>query len=139
MIRQTTNLIGGYYLEGSIAYEDIAVLSVPSFVGLGDIEASFQRVGLQFLQESKAAGKTNLIVDVSANGGGTILQGYNLFTELFPHLIPYGATRFSAHEAFDIIGTEVSAVAGPVYPWNITAEVVLDDFLGPSITAPMAT
>ena len=67
---------------------------------------------------------------------GTILQGYNLFKNLFPSLVPYGATRFRAHEAFNIIGETVSAAAGPNYPWdNLTAIflglanfTVLDDF-----------
>lgn len=61
-----------------------------------------------------AANKTKLIIDVSANGGGTILQGYDLFKQLFPHILPYGATRFRAHEAFDLIGQEVSHFGGLV-------------------------
>ena len=104
------------------AYSSIAVLSVPSFVGLGPEELSFQAVATAFIADAVAAGKTKLIVDVSANGGGTILQGYNLFKNLFPSLVPYGATRFRAHQAFDIMGETVSAVAGPNYPWdNLTA------------------
>jgi hypothetical protein len=51
---------------------------------------------------------------VSANGGGTILQGYDLFKQLFPHILPYGATRFRAHEAFDYIGQETSYFSGLV-------------------------
>ena len=112
MIRQINNLIGGYYLS-SPEYSDVAVLSVPSFVGLSAAEQSFQQVAFDFIAQSKAAGKTKLIIDVSANGGGTILQGYSLFTNLFPDLVPYGATRFRAHEAFDIMGQVVSSVAGP--------------------------
>lgn len=41
-------------------------------------------------------------------GGGTILQGYNLFLNLFPGTLPYGATRFRNHEGFNIIGETVS-------------------------------
>jgi hypothetical protein len=44
----------------------------------------------------------------------------NLFLNLFPDLFPYGANRFRAHEAFNIIGQVVSDAAGPVYPWNIS-------------------
>ena len=133
VIRQTNNLVGGYYLDAA-GYEDAAVLSVPSFVGLLSAEESFQQVAFDFIQQAKAAGKTKLIIDVSANGGGTILQGYSLFTNLFPDLIPYGATRFRAHQAFDLMGQVVSEVAGPVYPWNLTnppgPDDVLDDFVG---------
>lgn len=133
VLRQENNLIGGYYLDAA-GYEDIAVLSVPSFVGLGSAEETFQQVATDFIAAAVAAGKTKLVIDVSANGGGTILQGYSLFKNLFPALDPYGATRFRAHQAFDIIGEVVSEVAGPVYPWNYTAtdptDIVLDDFLG---------
>ena len=133
VIRQINNLIGGYYLDAA-GYEDAAVLSVPSFVGLLSAEASFQQVAFDFIKQAKADGKTKLIIDVSANGGGTILQGYSLFTNLFPDLVPYGATRFRAHQAFDLMGQVVSEVAGPAYPWNLTnppgPDDVLDDFVG---------
>jgi hypothetical protein len=58
------------------------------------------------------AGKKKLIIDVSANAGGTILQGYDLFKQLFPQKLPYGANRFRTHEAFDIIGQEISWYSG---------------------------
>jgi hypothetical protein len=77
VIKQKNNLIGGYYLDAE-GYEDVAVLSVPSFVSLDTAEEEFQQVGQKFLAAAKAAGKTKLIIDVSANGGGTILQGYDL-------------------------------------------------------------
>lgn len=74
VIRQSNNLNGGYFLEGE-GYEDIAVLSVQSFVGTDTAEKEFQFVNQEFISQAKAAGKTKLIIDVSANGGGTILQG----------------------------------------------------------------
>lgn len=126
------NLIGGYYLSGP-GYDDVAVLSVPSFVGGGDAEEqSFSEVGLNFLKQSKADGKKKLIIDVSANGGGTVSQGYNLFTELFPQLIPYGGNRWRGHQGVDIMGQLVSNVSGTVYPWDINAEnnTILNNFYG---------
>ena len=135
VIRQISNLIGGYYLDQP-GYEDVAVLSVPSFVGLFSAEESFQQVAFDFIAQSKADGKTKLVIDVSANGGGTILQGYSLFTNLFPDLVPYGATRFRAHQSFDIIGQVVSDVAGPVYPWNLTDPPGPDDILNDFLDEP---
>ncbi|KAL9057637.1 MAG: hypothetical protein Q9162_002252 [Coniocarpon cinnabarinum] len=131
VIRNSQNLVGGYYLN-SPGYQDAAILSIPSFVGDGSQEESFQDVVTQFLKQSKTDGKQKLIIDVSANAGGTILQGYDVFKQLFPDQLPYGATRFRAFESTDLIGSEVSDVAGPVYPWDINdpANVVLDDFLG---------
>jgi hypothetical protein len=97
----------------------VAVLSVPSFVGDGDAEISFQQTGENFIAAAKAAGKTKLIVDVSANGGGTILQGYDLFKQLFPTIDPFAAAdRLRAHQAVELIGTVFSTVAGE-YPRSL--------------------
>ncbi len=71
-----------------------------------------QIVNTWLINLAKASGKKKLIIDVSANGGGTILQGYDLFKQLFPSILPYGATRFRAHEAFNLIGEEVSWYTG---------------------------
>jgi len=97
VIREMNNLNSGYFLEGE-GYDDVAVLSVPSFVGLGTDELDFQQVNTYLINQAVAAGKTKLIIDVSANGGGTILQGYDLFKQLFPSILPDGYTRFRAHE-----------------------------------------
>lgn len=104
---QRNNLIAGYYLEGE-GYDDVAVLSVPSFVSSSYAELEFQRIGTQFILGAKADGKKKLIIDLSANGGGTILQGYDMFKQLFPSLLPYGGTRFRAHETLDLLGQKFS-------------------------------
>lgn len=96
----------GYFLEGD-GYDDVAVLSVPSFVSATEDEIPFQIVNTYLINRAVAAGKKKLIIDVSANGGGTILQGYDLFKQLFPQILPYGATRYRAHKAFNLIGKEV--------------------------------
>lgn len=105
------NTNSGYFLEGE-DYDDVAVLAVRSFVGGAGSQENFQAVNTYLIDQAVAQGKTKLIIDVSANGGGTILQGYDLFTQLFPQILPYGANRFRAHEAFDLVGQEVSAYAG---------------------------
>lgn len=110
VIYQRNNLIAGYYLEGE-EYSDVAVLTIPSFVSSSFAEIEFQRIGTQFLLQAKADGKTKLMIDLSANGGGTILQGYDLFKQLFPSLLPYGGTRFRAHETLDLIGQKFSYLA----------------------------
>ncbi|KAF2656706.1 hypothetical protein K491DRAFT_596330 [Lophiostoma macrostomum CBS 122681] len=112
--RESHNLIGGYYLEDD--YSDIAVLSVPSFVGIDGAQADFQAVAQNFLAAAKAAGKKKLIVDVSANGGGTILLGYDLYKQLFPEGIGHAAAdRFRAHESTDLIGQKYSELSAD-YP-----------------------
>jgi hypothetical protein len=105
------NANSGYFLSGD-EYDDVAVLAVRSFVGGSGSQENFQAVNTYLIDQAVAQNKTKLIIDVSANGGGTILQGYDLFTQLFPQILPYGANRFRAHEAFDLIGEEVSKYSG---------------------------
>lgn len=112
VVQATSNVIMGYYLEGE-GFDDVAVLAVPSFVSISTLEKEFQDLGDQFLAAAKAAGKSKLIIDVSANGGGTILQGYDLFKKLFPSMLPYGATRFRAHDALNVIGQTFSDFVEP--------------------------
>ncbi|KAE9975034.1 hypothetical protein EG328_003510 [Venturia inaequalis] len=123
IFREPKNAIGGYYLD-NVAYADVAVLSVPSFDGY----AEFQQVGQNFLAKAVADGKKKLVIDVAANGGGIILQGYDLFKQLFPLIDPYAAgDRFRAHESFDLIGQFVSNISG-YYPrsLDIEDETILD-------------
>ncbi|KAJ8112940.1 hypothetical protein OPT61_g4819 [Boeremia exigua] len=109
VIREAHNLIGGYFLEDD--YADVAVLSVPSFVGISAQE-EFQATAVKFLATAKAAGKKKLVIDVSANGGGTILLGYDLYKLLFPNDIDHAAAdRFRAFESTDLLGQKFSEFA----------------------------
>lgn len=101
----------GFFLDAP-GYEDVAVLAVGSFVGDGSEETNFQSVNTYFIETAAAMGKTKLIIDLSANGGGTILQGYDLFKQLFPSMLPYGASRYRAHEAFNLLGEQTSYLSG---------------------------
>jgi hypothetical protein len=104
------NTINGFYVNAP-GYEDVAVLQVPSFVSSQSAEIGFQRTTQEFLPKAVAAGKTKLIIDLQANGGGTVMQGYDLFKQLFPSEDPWGANRFRYHEAADLIGQVFSELA----------------------------
>jgi hypothetical protein len=104
------NLINGFFIDAP-GYEDVAVLQVPNFVGDQSAEVSFQRTTQQFIPKALAAGKKKLIIDLQANGGGTILQGYDMYKQLFPKGDPYGANRFRYTEAVDLIGQSFSSWA----------------------------
>lgn len=56
------------------------------------------------------------------------MQGYDLFKQLFPQILPYGANRFRAHEALDLIGQEVSWYSGQ-FPRELTNNLTLDNIL----------
>ncbi|KAF2755789.1 hypothetical protein EJ05DRAFT_442160, partial [Pseudovirgaria hyperparasitica] len=136
VVRASNNAIGGYYLEED-GFEDVAVLSIPSFGGAGGQNSpmDFQTIGRDFVQKAKAEGKKKLIVDLSANGGGIILLGYDAFKYLFPKATAFAASdRFRIFEATDLIGKKFSDVAGQ-YPrtldpalGEVEATVVADIF-----------
>lgn len=108
VIREAHNLIGGYYLEDD--YSDVAVLSVTSF--LGNSAQEWQDTASKFLAAAKAAGKKKLVVDVSANGGGIILLGYDLYKLLFPNNNDRAAAdRIRAFETTDVLGQKFSEIA----------------------------
>jgi hypothetical protein len=109
VVREAHNLIGGYFLDDE--YSDVAVLSVPSFVGI-TAQEEFQSTAADFLAAAKAAGKKKLVIDVSANGGGTILLGYDLYKLLFPNEIDHAAAdRYRAFESTRILNQKFSEAA----------------------------
>lgn len=113
VIRATNNLIGGYYLEDD--YSDVAVLSVPTFVEDDRYGKEFSETASKFLAEAKKAGKKKLVIDLSGNRGGTILLGYDLYKQLFPDKIDYGAAdRARAFESTQLLFEHLSALSSTV-------------------------
>ncbi|EOA88596.1 hypothetical protein ACJQWK_02107 [Exserohilum turcicum] len=108
------NIINGFYIDDS-GYEDVAVLQVANFVGSSSAEAPFQQLTRDFIAKALTDAKTKLIIDLQANGGGTVLQGYDMFKQLFPDVEPLGNNRFRAHEAVDLIG-QASSAFGSRFP-----------------------
>jgi len=116
-------VLGGYYLSGT-GYDDVAVLSVPSFspdTDAGPVE--FQDKTGAFIQAAAAAGKKKLVIDLRGNGGGRVFLGYDMFKQLFPSLDPYGASQFRANEAFDLVGQFMTEVLK-----DVTYDQALKDF-----------
>jgi hypothetical protein len=108
VMRQKQNMNAGYFLEEP-GLEDVAVLTVASFYTQGTTKAQdFQKINSDFIAAALAANKTKLIIDVSANAGGLIIQGYDVFKQLFPSIHPYGASRVRAHETIDWLGKLLS-------------------------------
>jgi hypothetical protein len=84
VVISSDKVVSGYFSDEP-AYEDVAVLSMLSFDPT--LPAEFQSVVQAFIADAKAAGKTKLVVDLAANGGGYILQGYDTFRQLFPQIV----------------------------------------------------
>ena len=98
--------ISGYFLDDELGYEDVAVLAITSFEPNYAVE--FQSVIQTLISDAKAAGKTKVIIDLSANGGGIILTGYDAFRQFFPQTTQDGFSRFREHNAFDIMAQQIS-------------------------------
>ena len=103
--RHKANAVAGYFLNGS-AYEDVAVLTIPSF-GVTDLHSQkeFQTTVRNFLKQSVDGKKQKLIVDLRGNPGGAVVLGYDIFRQLFPSIEEYGGTRLRASAAFKEAGT----------------------------------
>ena len=103
--------IGGYFLNET-GFEDVAVLSIPLFDPPGGADAipEFQDVLREFLATATSSGKTRLVVDMRGNPGGVIVLGFEVFKQLFPSIVPFGASRLHAHSAFELIGAALTDV-----------------------------
>ncbi|KAH7137927.1 hypothetical protein B0J11DRAFT_115 [Dendryphion nanum] len=95
--------LGGYYLNES-GYDDVAILSIPSYES-PDVQL-FQNLMRAFIRMSTAQGKTKLIFDLRGNGGGNAILGYDSFKQVFPQADqdPFGGTRYRASEALNQVG-----------------------------------
>ncbi|KAK1985706.1 peptidase S41 family protein [Colletotrichum cereale] len=116
--KHASDWISGYFLDGS-GYEDTAVLAILSFApseitsANGTFElAEAKRVVDDFLKKSKTAGKTKLIIDVQANGGGFVAAGFQLYNQLFPETTDiWDGSRLRAHDALNAIGLTAQKVS----------------------------
>jgi Peptidase family S41 len=102
------NAVSGYFLDDE-AYGDVAVLAVLNFQPVSSAE--FQAVVQGFISEAKSSGKTKIVIDLSANGGGYILQGYVNGLDAFLNtlLIEYK----DAQKRFEEISQRVTKLVTP--------------------------
>lgn len=109
------SVVAGFYLDGE-GYEDVAVIVLLAFAS--DSPAEFQAVCMQFFADAIAAGKTKLVVDLQSNGGGYILQGYDFFGQLFPHITEDGFSRWKDSDSLVTISTIVSDLVANLDPYT---------------------
>ncbi|KAI1305450.1 hypothetical protein F5Y03DRAFT_406358 [Xylaria venustula] len=118
-------MVSGYFIDEP-GFEDVAILVMLSF----DSDfVSFQSAVQEFFAQAVEAGKTKLIVDLQANGGGTILQGYDTFRQIFPDIIQDGPSRWRASSSFNALSQTFSPLCA-----NYTPKVDLQDLDDPCTT-----
>jgi hypothetical protein len=97
VISEKGSTISGFFLNDT-AHSEVAVLSIRSFMP-GSIK-EYQDTLEQFLKMATAAGKKKLIIDLSSNPGGFIPLAYEVFSQLFSPIEPFGASRYRATPLF---------------------------------------
>lgn len=104
------DLLSGGFLTGYFLQDyALGVLSIPSFfMPDQDSIANFTTTISNFLQKSKAAGMTRILIDVQQNAGGDTLLAYDTFKQFFPTIDPFGGSRMRAHSFSDALGTSLT-------------------------------
>lgn len=124
VVKHSGDVVSGYFLN-STEFQNVAVLAIPSFSPALGAEVEFQAVIESFLAEAKQAGKTKLIIDLQANGGGIVPLGIDTFAQLFPSFSPpLSQGNFRASEGTNLFGqgiTDGAAIAIEKRGINLTA------------------
>ncbi|KAF7950408.1 hypothetical protein EAE96_007694 [Botrytis aclada] len=93
-----------------------------------------------FLSSCRKHNKTKLIVDVQANGGGAVVEGYDTFQRIFPGLEPFGASRMRNTEVGRFLGslfTENLEIGGvPDASYEFEAQTYMDINGKPALNPP---
>jgi hypothetical protein len=150
VVKHSANLVAGYFLNGT-GNDNVAVLSIPSYNGaLPGQEFEFQNVVQSFLAAAQQAGRTKLIIDLQANGGGIVDLGLDTFAQLFPSKRPNTQGNMVSNVGQDIIGqtfsnieaddrTQAAKNADLAQAWTVQADMTVDgegfaswdDLIGP--------
>lgn len=105
--KHSMNSVAGYFPEGT-DYEDVAVLSVLSFLpigfdfnkasnfDLGEFVNEATDVIADFANAAKEQGRDKLILDLSSNGGGSVVLAQQIYHLLFPDSTHSGFGRWRA-------------------------------------------
>ncbi|KAI1339966.1 peptidase S41 family protein [Xylariaceae sp. FL0016] len=133
------DVTSGYFLQGT-GYDDVAVLSVTSFAPTGNVDTleyltNFQTTVESFLSQSKQAGKQRLVIDVTANGGGLVVAGFELFAQLFPDAEQFGANNMRLGDSMQNIANIVGSIPASFQPTTQNEALALQALSSSSITS----
>jgi hypothetical protein len=121
VVVSSDTVVSGYFLDGE-GFEDVAVLALTSFDPSSTVE--FHEKVQDFLAAAVAAGMKKLVVDVQANGGGYILQGYDTFRQLFPDIVQNGTGRWRYSSGFNAIAEVFSGACFDYDPLTASEDLI---------------
>ena len=99
--------ITGYFLDDGTT----AVLSIPSFEITESAVQNFSFTIGQFISQSKAAGKSKIVIDLQQNYGGNSLLAVDAFKQFFPAIDPFGGSRMRDSDYSNALGTTFTQFA----------------------------
>ncbi len=99
---------GGGFISGYFIGNATAVLSIPSFVELGDAVNTFSDTVALFLTTCKQKGIKKIVIDVQQNYGGGALLAFDTFKQFFPTLDPFGGSRLRATYPANVMGDAIT-------------------------------
>ncbi|KAH8657787.1 hypothetical protein BX600DRAFT_499850 [Xylariales sp. PMI_506] len=133
VVADTNGIISGYFLNDT-DYQDTAVLAVYAFItdesttDTTQTDLEFRSVLTEFMAASTAANKTRLIIDLQLNGGGSVVNGLELFKQLFPTIdlftpttlraTPFLSWVLAAGEGSEAVGSPLDADGETFKDWT---------------------
>ncbi|EWC43727.1 hypothetical protein DRE_07387 [Drechslerella stenobrocha 248] len=92
-VQDPAGVFAGYFLK-----DDTAVIQLLAFTPgyWSGVPATIRSIS-RFLDLCRQRGAKKLIVDITNNGGGDIMMGYDLFMQLFPRTLPYSGQRMRSN------------------------------------------
>ena len=93
-------VLSGYFLNDGIS----AILSIPSFEVTGEAVLSFSNTIGDFISQTKAAGRTRIIIDLQRNMGGSDILAIDAFKQFFPSIDAFNGARLRANSFEDALG-----------------------------------
>ncbi|KAI0142315.1 hypothetical protein F4776DRAFT_501523 [Hypoxylon sp. NC0597] len=117
----------GFFLNGT-GFDDVAVLALTAFEDedVNQYLPNFQNAVETFLDRSRAAGKQRLVIDLTENGGGFILAGFELFSQLFPGVNPFNANNMRLSDGL----VNISRILASIPPEEQESAVEVSGLLG---------
>lgn len=104
--------LAGYFIN--TAQGQIGVLVVQTY-NTEDVTGAreYQRIIQRYIAEARTRGVAKHIIDVRANGGGKVLNGYDMYLQFFPSQKPQSQSRYRGHRASELFGSSISTFSLP--------------------------